>query len=83
MNYHIFVRYLKETKKIGGIDLITKIDEEDRYYKAEVVFSDESTPLKPGMKILFDKMNGHQYQHGDEMLVVLHAKDVVGILEKG
>lgn len=80
MNGHIFVRHIKETKKVGGLDLIGKIDDEDRYSKAEVVYAEEHGPLSIGSIVLFDKNNGHDFQDEDEMLRVLHLGNIVGVL---
>ena len=77
-NGHVFIRPIKETKEVGGIELISKIDEQDRYSKAEVVFAEE--PLKPSDIILYDKSNGHGFQFNDELLTVLHIRDVVGLI---
>ena len=78
MNGFVFIRPIKETKEVGGIDMITKIDEQDRYSKAEVVFTTD--PLKCSDIILYDKANGNGYQHNDELLTVLHVTDVIGVI---
>ena len=79
-NGHVFVRPLKETKKTGGLELISKLDEQDRYSKAEVVFCEEV--LNEGDIILYDKNNGHGFQINDELLTVLRLGDVVGVCEE-
>ena len=80
MNGNLFIKEVKETKKVGGLDLISKIDEQDRYKKAEVVYACETTPLSPGDIVLYDGNNGFQYQHDTELLRVLHILDIVGVL---
>ena len=77
-NGHVFVRPIPETKEVGGIELITKLDEQDRYRKAEVVFTEE--PLKCCDIVLYDKANGHGFQFNNELLTVLHLRDIVGVL---
>ena len=80
MNGWIFIRPIAETKSTGGLELIAKYDEQDRYSKAEVVFAQEDSPLKCCDIILHDKSNGHGFQHEGEMLTVLRLGDVVGVL---
>lgn len=81
LNNHVFVKPIKETKKVGMVDMITKYDEQDRYNKAEVVVSDPNVPLECCDIILYDKHNGHEFQSDDSgMLTVLHARDVVAKL---
>lgn len=80
MNGYLFVSPVQETKQVGGIDLISKLDEEDRYCKAVVKFTDPNLPLKENDMILYDKNNGHQYQYQDELLTVLRVVDVVGVI---
>ena len=78
LNGHIFIRPIKETKQVGGIDLISSVDEQDRYSKAEVVFAESI--VSEGDIILYDKSNGHGYQHEQELLTVLHVGNIVGVL---
>ena len=80
MNGWVFIRPIAETKQTGGLDLIAKFDEQDRYSKAEVVFAQEGSPLKCCDIILYDKHNGHGYQYESELLTVLATVDVVGVL---
>ena len=82
MNNHVFVEPIKETKQVGGLDLISKYDEEDRYCKATVIYVDDTLPLSSGNVILYDKNNGHDFQDDDgKLLRVLHARDVVGCVK--
>ena len=78
LNGYLFIRPIKETKTTGGLELISKLDEQDRYSKAEVVFCGEV--LNEGDIILYDKNNGHGFQINDELLTVLRLGDVVGVL---
>ena len=80
MNGNVFIRPIAETKKTGGLELISSIDEQDRYSKAEVVFTEAGGPLKCCDIILYDKSNGHGFQINDELLTVLHVSNVVGVL---
>lgn len=77
LNSHLFVKPVKETKKVGGVDLITQYDEQDRYHKAVVKYADETLPLEVEDIILYDKHNGHEFQSDDGMLTVLHARDII------
>lgn len=80
MNGHIFVKHISETKKVGELDLISQIDDQDRYSKAEVIYAEEFGPLKVGAVVLYDKSNGHDFQDEDDMLKVLHLSNIVGVL---
>lgn len=82
LNGHIFVRPIKETKQVGGIDLTSKYDEQDRYRKAEVVFVDADLPLDCCDIVLYDKHNGEGFQVNGELLTVLHVSNIVGKCEK-
>lgn len=78
MNGHIFIRPIQETKKSGGLELISNLDEQDRYSKAEIVFAGDV--LNEGDIVLYDKSNGHGFQINNELLTVLHISSVVGVL---
>ena len=82
MNGHIFVRPIQETKQVGGIDLTSKYDEQDRFKKGEVVFVDENLPLECCDIVLYDKNNGDGFQVNGELLTVLTASNIVGKCEK-
>lgn len=79
-NGYIFIKPVKETKQVGGIDMISMYDEEDRYRKGLVVYACSSTPIKPEHIVLYDFSNGFGFQDGDDLLTVLRAGDVVAIL---
>ena len=79
-NGYIFVRPIKETKTTGGLELISKIDEQDRYSKAEVVFAEDT--VQPGETILYDRSNGFGFQINDELLTVLHLGNIIGVCEE-
>ncbi len=82
MNGYLFIRPIKETKQVGKIDLISRVDEQDRYTKGEVVFVDESLPLECCDIILYDKSNGDGHQVNGELLTALHVKNIIGKCEK-
>lgn len=82
MNGNVFIRPLKETKQTGGLDLISKYDEQDRYSKGEVVFSDSKLPIECCDILMYDKNNGHGFQINGELLTVLHISNIIGVYEK-
>ena len=82
MNGHIFVRPIKETKQVGGLDMITKSDEQDRFRKAEVVYADAELPVECCDVVLYDKHNGDGFQVNGELLTVLHVNNIVGKCER-
>ena len=79
-NGNIFVLPIRETKQTGGLDLISRLDEEDRYVTGEVIYACELTPLTSGDIVLYDKSNGHGYQDDDSLLTVLHISNITGKL---
>lgn len=80
MNGSVFVLPIRETKQVGGYDLISKTDEQDRYIKGEVIFACEHTPLEKGDVVLYDKSNGFKYQHDKDLLTVLGVGAIVGVV---
>lgn len=79
MNGYIFIKKITETKKVGGLDVITAYDSQDRYKKGKVKYVADL--LEEGDIVLYDELNGHDFQDEDgELLTVLHLKNVIGIL---
>lgn len=81
LNGHIYVTPIKETKQIGGLDLISKFDQDDRYGQAEVVYTDPKSPIEEGMIVVYDKSNSNFHQFGDEKLLVLQINTLQGIIK--
>tara|TARA_Y100000289_G_C3828671_1_gene102424 strand:+ start:280 stop:537 length:258 start_codon:yes stop_codon:yes gene_type:complete len=67
-----------ETKKVGGLLLTEKLDEDNRYLKATVISSgDKIDFIKKGNTIYYDKHAGHGISLNDKLYQVIRIKDVV------
>jgi co-chaperonin GroES (HSP10) len=67
-----------ETKKVGGLLLTEKLDEDNRYLKATVISSgDRIDFIKKGDTIYYDKHAGHGISLNDKLYQVIRIKDVV------
>ena len=67
-----------ETKKVGGLLLTEKLDEDNRYLKATVISSgDKIDFIKKGDIIYYDKHAGHGISLNDKLYQVIRIKDVV------
>jgi len=67
-----------ETKKVGGLLLTEKLDEDNRYLKATIISSgDKIDFIKKGDTIYYDKHAGHGISLNDKLYQVIRIKDVV------
>jgi co-chaperonin GroES (HSP10) len=67
-----------ETKKVGGLLLTEKLDEDNRYLKATVISSgDKIDFIKKGDIVYYDKHAGHGISLNDKLYQVIRIKDVV------
>jgi len=80
MNNHLACRPIRETKTVGGAELITKTDVQNRYSKGEVVYVDANLPLNVGDVVLYDKNNGDSLHINNELITVLAIANIVGRL---
>jgi co-chaperonin GroES (HSP10) len=79
VNHYIIIELIKEEpKKVGGLILTEKTNEDNRYLKAKVV---SIGSLVEGIKeddiIYYDKHAGHGIQHKDKFYGVIKQQDVV------
>ena len=79
VNYYIIIDLIKdEPKKVGGLILTEKTDEDNRYLKAKVISVGN---LVEGIKeedvVYYDKHAGHGIQHKDKFYGVIKQQDVV------
>jgi|TARA_R110000803_G_scaffold19442_1_gene50892 co-chaperonin GroES (HSP10) len=78
---HIIVKEIKEaaTKTTGGLELIERDREGNRYKKA-IIISSGSESLKIDQSIIYDKVGSHPIEFGDEVYQVISMRDVVALL---
>ena len=79
VNYYIIIDLIKdEPKKVGGLILTEKTDEDNRYLKAKVISVGN---LVEGIKeedvVYYDKHAGHGIQHKNKFYGVIKQTDVV------
>ena len=79
VNYYIIIERIKnEPKKVAGLILTEKTDEDNRYLKAKVI---SVCNLVEGIKendvVYYDKHAGHGIQHKDKFYNVIKQQDVV------
>jgi co-chaperonin GroES (HSP10) len=79
VNYYIIIEQVKEgPKKVGGLILTEKTDEDNRYLKAKVIsIGNNVEGIKEGDVIYYDKNAGHGIQHNNKFYHVIKSMDVV------
>jgi|TARA_R110002050_G_scaffold106841_1_gene216981 co-chaperonin GroES (HSP10) len=80
VNYYIIVEKIKvEPKKVGGLILTDKVDEDNRYIKASIVSIGNLVPKSVKEKdiIYFDRHSGHSIKLDDKRYHVIQVGDVV------
>tara|TARA_R110002012_G_scaffold122529_3_gene272642 strand:+ start:324 stop:581 length:258 start_codon:yes stop_codon:yes gene_type:complete len=79
VNHYLIIEPIKEgPKKVGGLILTDKTDEDNRYEKAEVVsIGNLVEGIKENDTIYYDKHAGHGIQHKDKFYHVIKQMDVV------
>ena len=77
-NYIIIDPIKNEPKKVGGLILTEKLDEDNRYLKAKVISVGENIDfIKENDSIYYDKHAGHGITLNEELYHVITVKDVV------
>jgi len=79
INQYVIVEIIKEEpKKVGGLILTEKLDEDNRYIKATVIsVGNLVEEIKEKDVVYYDKHAGHGVQHKDILYQVIRAGDVV------
>lgn len=79
INDFIIIEPVKEEpKKVGGLILTEKLNEDVRYIKAKVLsVGDQTQGLNFGDNIFYDKHAGHDIMHDDKRYKVIRLRDVV------
>ena len=77
-DYVIVDKIKEEPKKIGGLILTDKTDEDNRYKKANIIsVGNEVKIVKEGDIIFYDKHAGHDIGYNDELYKVIRMRDIV------
>ena len=79
VNHYLIIEPIKEgPKKVGGLVLTDKINEDNRYVKAKVIsIGNLVEGIKQDDIIYYDKHAGHGIQHKDKFYGVIKQMDVV------
>ena len=79
INEYVIVDKIKEgPKKVGGLILTDKTDEENRYKKANIISLGQDVPVvKKGDVIYYDRHAGHDISYKDKVYRVIRARDIV------
>ena len=79
VNYYIIIDLVKnEPKKVAGLILTEKTDEDNRYLKAKVISVGNLVEgIKENDVVYYDKHAGHGIQHKDKFYNVIKQQDVV------
>ena len=80
INYYIIVEKIKvEPKKVGGLILTDKVDDENRYIKAKIISIGNLVPdsVKKGDVVYFDRHAGHGITFYETRYHVIQVGDVV------
>jgi|TARA_Y100000361_G_C11128686_1_gene327559 co-chaperonin GroES (HSP10) len=79
INYYLVVEKIKqEPKKVAGLIISDKIDEDNRYLKAKIISTGNLVEgVKDGDVIHYDRHAGHNINWKDKLYTVITAKDIV------
>ena len=79
INYYLVVDKIKEEpKKIAGLIITEKTDEEGRYAKAKVISAGNLVEgVKDGDLITYDKHAGHAITWKDSVYYVIRIQDII------
>ena len=77
-DYVIVDKIKEEPKKISGLILTDKTDEDNRYKKASIISVGNLVEgVKNGDVIFYDKHAGHDIGYNDELYRVIRMRDIV------
>jgi chaperonin GroES len=79
INDYVIVDIIKEEpKKVSGLILTDKTDEDNRYKKANIISVGNLVEVvKEGDIVFYDKHAGHDIGYGDELYRVIRMRDIV------
>ena len=77
-DYVIVDKIKEEPKKVSGLILTDKTDEDNRYKKANIISVGNLVEgVKNGDVIFYDKHAGHDIGYNDELYRVIRMRDIV------
>jgi|TARA_R110002012_G_scaffold111391_1_gene256333 co-chaperonin GroES (HSP10) len=77
----IIIKELKEksSKTSGGLELIEK-DREGNRYKKGIIISSGPDALRNDQSIVYDRVGSHAIEYKDDVYQVISLRDVVAVL---
>ena len=77
-DYVIVDKIKEEPKKVSGLILTDKTDEDNRYKKATIISAGNMVEIvAKGDVIFYDKHAGHDIGYNDELYRVIRMRDIV------
>ena len=77
-DYVIVDKIKEEPKKVSGLILTDKTDEDNRYKKASIISAGNLVEIvKKGDIVFYDKHAGHDIGYNDELYRVIRMRDIV------
>ena len=77
-DYVIIDKIKEEPKKVGGLILTDKVDEDNRYKKAKIISVGNMVEIvTKGDVIFYDKHAGHSISYDDKLYKVIRMRDIV------
>lgn len=77
-NYVVIDKIKEPEKKVAGLILTENVNDEVRYFKANVVSAGEKAEgISDGDVIWYDRHAGHGVEYGDKLYFVIRASDIV------
>ena len=77
-DYVIVDKIKEEPKKVSGLILTDKTDEDNRYKKASIISAGNLVEIvKEGDVVFYDKHAGHDIGYNDELYRVIRMRDIV------
>ena len=77
-DYVIVDKIKEEPKKVSGLILTDKTDEDNRYKKASIISTGNLVEIvKEGDVVFYDKHAGHDIGYNDELYRVIRMRDIV------
>ena len=79
INDYVIIDKIKEKpKKVGGLILTDKVDEDNRYKKAKIISVGNMVEIvTKGDVIFYDKHAGHSISYDDKLYKVIRMRDIV------
>lgn len=79
INHYVVVDKIKtEQKKIAGLIVTERVDEDNRFFKANVISAGNLVEgISKGDTVHYDRHAGHGIQYGDKLYFVIKSSDIV------